>query len=289
MKIYRVIPDSFTRGDRLNETDYIGIEDIYYNGGFISFRDKNNIHKANSIYSILLNDNIDKGKYFYLFSEDAVMRGFNLLNGFHNIETTNFIIEEYDIPIDLILKYIGYGVYNEGIIDIYTLETFISKDDIIGVKKNSEQLSIDYKTSLLLKSLKQTLKTIISFKNWADYDYDLYSNFFNVDDLELIIDDDEKIKELIKNSPYYKTFIQKDIDLIETLFITGKSISVNAAATGGFRGWKRTEEYFKSLGLDVDYSEERKEFKNELLYYLEENNIDKEKVKSLLISSNRNI
>ena len=285
MKIYRVIPDTFTRGERINETDYIGLEDIYYNGGYISFREKQIVHKANTIYRNISNEDKEKkGKYFYLFPEDAVMRGYTVLNVFHNLKTTNFIIVEYDIPEDLILQCIGYGNYSQGITEIYTLECFITKDDIKGMEQKSDQISVYDKNNILMESLKQTIKTLIHFKDKACYDYNLYSKIFNVDDLSNIIVDNERIKEILLNSQYYKEFMKTIVDLVETPYITGKAISVNAIAAGGYIGWKNTEEYFKNLGLNVDYSEEQKEFKEELLYYLGlyNDNEDKEKAKALL-------
>ena len=49
MKIYRVVPRSFTTGRRINSTNLTGVEDIYYKMGFTSFIGKRNFHNYNNI------------------------------------------------------------------------------------------------------------------------------------------------------------------------------------------------------------------------------------------------
>ena len=120
MKIYRVVPDSFATGERLNANDKVGSEDIYYKMGYTPFSEKIGRHNFNT-----LNCENKQGKYFYLFAEDAIQEGSNLINVYHRLGVDTFSVIEYDMPEDIIMKNIGYGDYTHDIMPLYLIESFI--------------------------------------------------------------------------------------------------------------------------------------------------------------------
>lgn len=280
MKIYRVMPFDIQRYTRFTENGYINVEDIYYNAGYISFRNKDIHHTNNNIYREIPKEEYNDGKYFFLFIEDAITKG-HILNRFHNTRYNHFFIAEYNIPEDLILKYIGYGDYTFDIIKDYALECFIKKSDFLGQIEKSNELDENFKIDALISSLNQLLINDLCFK----FDNDFYTKLFKVEDLASVINNEEAIKRVLLNCSYYNSFLQTSVDLIKTPYITGKIIAVNDRQL--FREYKgrwNSSEYFKQFGLDADFSEKQKDFKNDLLSYagLYNKEKDSDKIKSLL-------
>ena len=89
-------------------------------------------HEFNS----LADDLSEEGKYFYLFAEDAIIQGNDLLGKYHRLTIDTFLVVEYDIPKEIILKNIGYGDYTEGINPLYLIESYIERSDL-GNKKTT--------------------------------------------------------------------------------------------------------------------------------------------------------
>ena len=281
MKVYRIIPDSFTVRNYiedingLNENEVICTEDIYYNMGYVSLSNKK-YRYANKIITMLINSkngDLNKmGRYFYIFPEDAISYGPQALRGLRDFSFGCARLVEYDIPDELIMKYYGCGTY-EGNLNDYVAECYLTEDDFNGKVISSNELSIEDKRIGLIKSLKQTINSLIELKGNESIKpfryleaYRYFSNLFSVEDLNEIINDENKLKEVLFNSIYYESFIEKEKFLVETKYITSKVLSLP------FRNFNYTfgstnVEFFKEKDFDVDFSEEKYGFRRGLAYY----------------------
>ena len=279
MKVYRLIPDSFTikkhcEMSGLNESETICTEDIYYNMGYLTLSDKKYLYSNTAIKMLFdaKNGDLDKmGKYFYIFPEDAVIYGRYLLTGFNKFHVEGDRLVEYDIPDELIMKYYGYGTY-EG--DDDAAECYITEDNFEGEVISSNEVSIENKRKSLIKTLKQTLNSLIEFKDknyfyysddWETYIY--FSDFFNVKELSEIINDDGKLEEKLFNSAFYESFVKKEIAMVKTSYITNKSLSLPLSATHYPFGHSH-EDYFKEKGFNVDFGDKHYYFRREMTNYV---------------------
>lgn len=280
MKIYRVVPASFVTEERLNSTKLIGVEDIYYKMGYTSFLGKRGFHMYNNIKS----SSKEEGKYFFLFFEDALFEGYNLIGYFHRLRMDKCSIIEYDVPEDIILKHIGYGDYTHGIKINHKLETFIEKSDFNSEVITTDDVSSDNKIVALTDSLIEELKYIKEYSFQFSEDMEFYARRFGSNDLDSIILDPERVTDIIKHSPFYSTFMQEKGELLKSGYITKKIIPLNMRfLSRKFNEIEEMAEYYSAMGIDFRTSKEHENFKKELLYYCEKNNEeDKPKVMSLL-------
>lgn len=279
MKIYRVVPGTFTTGKRLNSTELTGIEDIYYKIGYASFLGKRGFHKYNNISASLK----EEGKYFFLFFDDAVFEGSNLVGGFHRLRMDTCSIIEYDIPEDIILKHIGYGDYTRDIFTNHKVETFIEKSDLGSEIITTEDVEKEKKILTLIDVLKEDLKRIKEYGFSSFDDMDFYLQYFRTNDLLKLFDDEEVIKKGILNSPFYFKFMNEIGELVKSSYITKRIIPLNMSFLSRNLGsYERIADYYQAMGLDFRISKEHDEFKDELLYYVKNEEKDKEKIKTLL-------
>lgn len=279
MKLYRAVPNSFYMKDILKGTknDRHIFEDVYYRMGYIPIRQHIN-HNYNTIYR-KLNDQEKCGKYFFLFLEDAIWNGLSLLQSFHNIHgSITFIILEYEVPDDLVLKHIGNGSYTSDAFPNLIMECFITKDDIYGNKSSSINISNEEKENGLIKAFENGLKSIEGNK------YELYSQylfdqqFFNIDDLSEVINNPNMAVKKLINSPLYNDYMNKNNEIIKTPFITGKLTYVYYSDD-----YDQLVEKLEPLNKRFNDFDDQYQFKNELLHYSSIDSDDaKEKVKKLL-------
>lgn len=275
MKIYRVVPDSFATGERLNANEKVGSEDIYYKMGYIPFSDKLARHDYNNLHC-----EDKQGKYFYLFGEDAIQEGYSLINNYHRLQTDTFSIIEYDVPEDIIMKNIGYGDYTHDIEPIFLVETFIEKWDLGSNIIKSNQIEENEMLRSLILVFKDSLKRMQEYDSYRDKKF--YEGYFAVNSLSSI-NDDEEIKNILLNSKFYHTFSNQQRELIPSAYITGKMLPVNMEfICSSFDDWDEYSAYYQKLGVKCDFSTEHREFKKEVLYNLRKSNPDKEKIKQLL-------
>lgn len=280
MKIYRVIPDTFLTGSRLSSRELTGIEDIYYRMGYTSFLGRYGFHEFNNISEKIT----EEGKYFYLFLEDAILEGHQLIGGYHHLRMDTFSLVEYDVPEDLILNKLGYGDYTFDITPKFLLETFIQKSDL-GESISNTNLSNEEKEVGLLKSFQESLRSLqeVRFSSLSDMFY--YKELFCNDKLEDVVDNQERLKDLLVSSSLYRLFLQEKGDIVKSPYITGKIIPVNLRYLERTYGnWNKVSEYFQDEGFQCDFSEEQEEFKKELLSQVRQKEVDSEKVKTLLKS-----
>lgn len=278
MKVYRVVPDSFFMLNILKkfENDPRTFEDIYYKMGYISFG-QNTKHSYNNIYRNL-SDQERCGKYFFLFIEDAVWNGLVLLNSFHSIEQNyTFIILEYEIPDDLVLKHIGYGDYTRDIFKNYVMECFVTKNDITHNGLSYINISDEAKEKGLVCAFENSLSTIDEYAEAAYFENEFYKSFFNVDNLNEIIHEPNVLIKGLINSPFYEAYMNSQI--IQTSFITGKLIYVNDFVDD----YHQLIEKLESRDKRFDNVNDQNHFKQELMYYSEQDTEEaKERIKTLL-------
>lgn len=279
MKIYRVVPDSFVTGRKIYQQSLTGVEDIYYMAGYTSFLGKRGYHEYNN-----LGDCKDKdGKYFYLFAEDAVQEASKLIGGYHRLQMNTCSILEYDVPEDIILKNIGYGDYTEDIFPLHLLETYLEKSDLGQEIIATEELSEEAKTAYLVDTLSESLERIQKLDFSAYDDKRFYKEYFNVDNLDSIMADKEKLREAILRSNFYHAFQKENGELIKSPYITKRIVPVNTDYLyHELRTFGKIGEYYQEYNLNCDFSEEQSKFKDELLNIVKRKEQDKEKIKSLL-------
>lgn len=267
MKLYRVLANSFLSKGRLDETNPTGLEGIYYTMGYTYFREERCLHAYNNIYKTIT----EAGKYFFLFFEDALKYGTGLLNCFHQLyNIQSFTIVEYDIPIEIVLKNIGYGDYTDSIIKEYAIETYINQSDLGETKLSTEEISDEQKKSAMINFFNETLKKLNLFQEFSLYDYRYYLKQFE-EDLWKVLEDPKTIERQIIGSPLFKSILFDNRTIVESPFITGTCLQINQEYYY-YRFMvssdsEKIKDYFSRRNICCDFSEEQQSFKNELLYY----------------------
>ena len=284
MKVYRIIPDSFVIENRvrnisgLNETKNIATEDIYYNMGYVSLSNKK-YPIANKVIDMLVkskNGDFDKmGKYFYIFPEDAVMFSTQLFHIFHRVKSNCARLVEYDIPDELIMKYYGYGTYDGAAGNEYAAECYLTEDDFKGKVISSNEISIEDKRKSLIKSLKQTLKGLTEADIHMEYINDYFCDLFKTKDLNEVINDENRLKEVLFNSLYYENFIKKEVSLVKTPYITNKVLSLPLRVFLVLA--VDNNDYYKNNGFNVDYSYENICHRNKCARYVSSDMTEEDK------------
>lgn len=279
MKIYRIVPDSFATNKKINSEKLTGVEDIYYKMGYTSFLGKRGFHDFNT----LTNCREKEGKYFYLFAEDAILEGNNLIGGYHRLRMDTCLIVEYDVPEDIILKNIGYGDYTEGILPLHLVESYIEKSNLGTEIVTTDELSKELKLENLIESLNDSLSIMKEYKISAWDDVIFYINHFEVSSLEQIINDNSKLKNAILSSSFYHAFINEKGTLIKSPYITGKIAPINMGYISKKLGnYNKIAEYYQNFGFNCDFTKEQEQLKKDLLYYLNQEKKDTEEIKHLL-------
>lgn len=277
MKVYRVVPDSFVTNRKLEQNPLRGLEGIYYQAGYSSFVNKMGYHDYNNLAKDIKNE----GKYFFLFAEDAIQEANFLIGGYHRLNMDTCLVIEYDIPEEIILKMIGYGDYTDDKHSLYLIESYIEKGDFGNSIITTDEISIEEKTGFLIRSLNESLKRILECQSL--FDMIDYLKYFHGKKLESIIDNREEIAKVLINSSFYNSFMDERRQLIQSSYITRKVVPVNIRFWHEkLKSYKQIEDYYQSMGIDCNFSEEQNQCKKEILYYLQQDNQEKEKVKELL-------
>lgn len=277
MKVYRAVPDSFLTNKKLEQKPLCGLEGIFYQAGYSSFVGKMGYHSYNN-----LAENIkDEGKYFFLFAEDAIQKASSLISSYHRLRMDTCLVIEYDIPEELVLKMIGYGDYTEGIFSTYLIESYVVKSDFGNSIITTAEIADDEKKEILIKALNESLKRALNCKSYLDILY--YYEYFDEKKLESIIDNRQEIARAIINSPFYKSFIDEKRQLIHSPYITGRVVPINIKFWDNeLHNLSQIEAYYQNMGIDCNFSKEQKQCKEEIIYYLQQDNQDQEQIKKLL-------
>lgn len=276
MKVYRIVPNAFFSGERLEASRHIALESLYYKMGYIPFSNKPGNHDFNT-----LNCQDLQGKYFYLFAEDAIFQGNKLIRGYHNLSNDTCSLLEYDVPEDLIIKHIGYGDYTDGIAPLYLIETFLEKGDISSTSISSDEISKDDKTNCIVESFRDSLGVLGECGGYSYKDLEYYQDLFWRSDLGSIAEDE--LRDALLNSALYYEFLKQKRELLSSPFITGNIAPVNMEFISyELASDRRIMDYYQSNGLTCNITKEHREFKKELLDAIRSDGGDKEQVKKLL-------
>lgn len=277
MKVYRVIPDVFVTNRKLDQKSIRGIEGIFYQAGYSSFVGEMGYHDYNN----LAKDIKSEGKYFFLFAEDAIKEASFLIGGYHRLAMDTCLVVEYDIPEEIVLKMVGYGDYTDSINPFYLIESYVEKCDFGNSIITTNEISIEKKNSFLINALNESLKRILECQSL--FDMFAYIDYFNGKKLESVIDNDDEIFKILINHSFYSAFINERRQLIQSPYITRKVVPVNMRFLNEkFQDENQIEYYYHNMGIDCDFSEYQNQSKKEILYYLQQDNPDKGKVKKLL-------
>ena len=278
MKVYRVIPESFLTISRWNNNK-LGLENVFNENGYVTF-DYTNNHEYNNYYANLKDKKV--GKYFFLFAEDAIAYGYGLLSTYHQFFFPYFLVSEYDIPVETIIKHIGTGKYESDEI----LECFVEKDDFDGTPYNANSFTTEERVDFFVNSINNTLERILElpkelrdskaievFINRIGGNIDIDGNIDNVADYQ------NKIRETIReNKPASYSNIERE--LVKTDYLTKKIFSVNMDYLDFYlKNFENVEKYYKEKGIDVDYSEDREDYKEKIIRNLH----DEERLKKYLL------
>lgn len=111
--VYRTVPSFLATARKFGSLNKAqeNLEGMMYEAGYISFEDVYSFFKRNdegviSTFSI----GNENHKCFFLFSYDALMCTFSSIDGY-SYDKYKFELLQYDIPLDILLKYCGYGFY----------------------------------------------------------------------------------------------------------------------------------------------------------------------------------
>lgn len=274
MKVYRAMPDSFLTVNR----NYQNLENLYYESGFTTVSNINHVY--NNYYATLDEKSRKEGRYFYLFFEDAISAGKAILTNYHRFFFPYFLLAEYDIPIETIIKNIGTGKYG----DNEVLECYVEKDDFNGKILNLSDLSYEDKVNYFTKSLINTTKRIqeIPEEIRDDKSIKIFMDKIGNDIVKLDCEE-ENVKEMILNSSSPQDQNAK-VELIETNFNTNNIVTVNSEFIDMFlcSSFDNIQSYYKEKGFDCNYSEDRFFIKEDIIKSLP----NKEKIQKILLSIN---
>lgn len=282
MKVYRVVPDCFlVRGKKLDTSNKVYMEGIYYKMGYTTF----SLEERDYDFNDLQCEN-KQGKYFFLFAEDAVRNGQSLYNSFHRIITDLLLIEEYDIPEDIVMKNIGLGDYSRDIMSSFCIETFIEKENFGNQEISTDQIDEKEKLRFLVYAFKESLNRMKEYRYCLDVEdaIDYYSDVFKVDILSSTIND-EQIEKVLLNSEIYSTYLKQYRKLILSPLITKKIIPLNLGFFHSVSGnlEEKINQYYQRLDVKCNfYSKEHEELKKEIVRNLEDKSKNKEIVRKLL-------
>ena len=253
MYLYRVVPNSVISENHyqsdcspINRTEFLGGEDIYYNMGYTSFIDEVGIEGKNynliTALSSIKNKRQTKGKFFFLYLDEALDNCQAVINSFGNIVGDTYCLLVYDFPIDIILKNIGYGYYEDRR-RVRSIESYIEISDFGSDIINSNQISDIEKLKVLRKLLSDSLMKEINDYNFYSsnsvYTIIRYFNEFKGFDLEKL-KDDEWLNSKIKNCKLYDNILNHNGTIIKNNYLVGKNIPINI-------GW-----YYHNISGDID-------------------------------------
>jgi hypothetical protein len=232
MKIYRVVPDTFMTRRQWNnydempkEEDFFTNESILYELGYASFLDRKNAPKTlkSDANSFCIDEKLRKS--FFLFPQDAIETHCQLIGDYSAL---NLYLLEYDIPIEELYKYVGYGVYND------SCDWLIEFSIPIGAFRGKEEIQIKDDLNLskkieeaTLRCFKDAIKSIDS--QWQKIRKSSSNRGLEIMDLQMtfqdLIKDNEYIDEFLK-SPFYQRFISTPTTVIQSGYLTGNIINI---------------------------------------------------------------
>ena len=298
MNLYRVVPNSIICRDRrsgylsIDETSFIGAEDLYYNMGYTSFIDEVDT-SGKDLYTGLTTvpfNKDEKNKFFYLYPDEALQNASSIINYLGNKVGATYCLLVYDFPLDLILKHIGYGNY-EGKRRPYALETNIDINDFGTDVLDSSKIESKEKQKVLISFFQQSLLT--EADTFLEYSMDTldellkYLNKYGNQCL-VKINDLSYASEIIQNSKLYHNFLDYNGPVVQNNHITGKNIPINVGwynRNNNFGGDKFVQDFFASHGINVTLDSESYKQRDEIIEQINREPQDKDKIGKLLIKT----
>lgn len=208
MKIYRIVPDTFSTRvgkNALDSYNFLGFEDLYYKMGYTSLQ-------TNELISSLI-DNTGAnsfrnsiGKYFFIYPEECLKYAIYL----NKYLTLNYILLEYDFPIDILVDSIGYGHYNEKL----TTEFCI---DFKKISSKVSKIDEEKKKKIFIESLEYTKSQLQECDKYADLTIDAIEMY------EQYIEAENQVFE----SQMYQTYMNKKDDIYQNPYLTGNYAFIN--------------------------------------------------------------
>lgn len=280
MKVYRVMPDSFCLENCSSQNSRSIFEDIYYKMGYVSFGENPVRHSYNTIFKKLSIEERNYGKYFFLFLEDALQKGEILLSAFHNIYPVNrFLIVEYDMPDDLVLKYLGSGDYSRSSYKDLVAECFIPKSDLENDSIPSLEILDDKKLYGLNRAFTDSLRGTSYTEGAAHFMAEYYKELYGVSDLQGLFNNLDVLRSNFAGNYIYDSYMRTQISTIKSPFITGKVIGIDTRIDN----LGQVTESLEPWGKRFDSLREQEKFKNELIYYAsQDTEVASSKARSLL-------
>lgn len=297
MKLYRIVPDTFNMfPDNMSEKSILGnlnfynLEELYYQLGYTSFYKNKNLESyITKCYSNSFS--VYKGKFFFLFPESALITCKQIVSS-KSLLCGNYILLEYDFPIELITNYIGCGYYElESFFRKQLLEFFIPMSEFgKSVFNELSSISENDKIKIFYDTLKNSYKYIKDIQQKISLNKK--TNFgINIGLLVEILDKYETLlskkcfQREVENSILYQTFMINSEGLVQCPFITKNIAIISELDIHMLRNkFVSIEELLITKGFTINgIARYNERYESELLneVYLRERK-DKEKVMSLL-------
>lgn len=228
MKLYRIIPNTFTTNignntDILGDLNYTGFEDLYYKIGYTSFKKNMLIDSNNKKSSANSFSYTPQAKFFFFYPDNAILAANQIIQN-KNLFCSDYMLVEYDFPIEIVSKYIGIGIYfdNERYLEFLIPKTeFGFHNNNIDLKVEKEKvfnLSLIHSINSLSNQLSDCDKLLDSI--YVMDILDQYENFFGkLDDIHL---------EEIIGTDMYKSFLENDSDIIKCPYSTNRFTYINS-------------------------------------------------------------
>lgn len=184
MLVYRVVPGYW--GTRIS-SGWLGgsSEDAFYDLGYINMPKGPSYFKTGSYWGGSVNSftyKHEECKYFFLFPWDALL--YSKYIGFNSSFYSNLEISilEYDIPGDILIKYLGFGYYHDLLVPEFCIPINILKDNNPIIKEYDEELinkildRYQERSSTYFEKIKPYLKYELIEKRNHPKTYDYYES-----------------------------------------------------------------------------------------------------------------
>lgn len=259
LKLYRVLKDHLTIG-WLHTCTYHP-DDLFTYMGYTPFYGDIRYGHANN-YGCR---QYEEGKYFFLFPEDALFCSNILLNG----ECFTAKIVEYEFPLDYVFYNIGNGRYENGYWSprYYINECTIGKSFFTGEKNFSKDIGEKLKKNAIQKSYDEICEIV---------DDDVMKKYFEKEGLFKKIEKKLTMRE--------KQFINANIEIIKSKEFTGRTWTIINRGFGKTNVKPINIEHLANKGLILDYSEDAKKFRDEVVYLLSSDGSGPNEAKKLIMT-----
>ena len=205
--------------------------------------------------------------------------------GQKKLSSCSYMLAEYDIPVDLLAKNLGWGRYFE---EQEYLEFLIPKEKLvtspINITKTPSQ-----KEEVFSKSFQDTIITLKQALADDTTDFntmDTFQLFFKYK--KLLNNDDKKVQSTIQTSPLYRAFLENNQEVYESSYLTGNYFYVHDGDISRIIDYDGIYDIFDEKGFFIseDCRKKSKTEEKELLKDLIDSSFDTRK--NILMKVRRN-